>query len=96
MLEGTTARSRANPAACECVYLLDPTPAEARWSEALFARNVLLRRWVLVGSDLERCHLQKQLQHVDDAVVFGWLAVVAEELTSNNLCSEVGELDSHG
>ena len=65
-------------------------------SVVLVESNVLLRRGVLVGSDLERRHLQKPLQQVGDAFIFGRLGIVAEELASYNLSSEVSELDSQG
>ncbi len=65
-------------------------------SVVLVESNVLLRRGVLVGSDLERRHLQKPLQQVGDVLIFGRLGIVAEELASYNLGSEVSEQDSQG
>ena len=34
------------------------------------------------------------MQQVLNAVVFGWFGVIAEQLTTHNLRSEVGELDA--
>ena len=48
---------------------------------------------LVVTSELQRSHLQKALQEVGDAVVLGGIGIIAQKLTANNLCTEVGELD---
>ena len=52
--------------------------------------------WTKGCSDSEQqwAHLQQPLQQVVDGVVLGGSGVVAQQLTSNHLSAEVGELDA--
>ena len=49
---------------------------------------------MVMGSELERGHLQQALQQVGDAVLLGWFGVIAEQLATHHLGPQVRQLDA--
>ena len=50
-------------------------------------------RWS-ISSKLEWGHLQQTLHQIGNAVVFCWLCVITEQLTTHHLSAEMRQLDA--